>query len=146
MFLDQRELVHATLATLLAAALDDCRVERNTDAPTDWETIAETRVVIIRDGGFVPKGERTGQTIWIFVPVIEGHVRGATAAELGARSNTLLVEVAQVLEDHPTLDGACEDLTYQMPDTPELNIEPTVGSLLAWQLAVAAEVEQRTAS
>ncbi len=147
MFLEAREAIHAALEALLKAKLVHCDVERNTGIPTDWDSMTHDRKVIIRDGRFRRDRVTTGNAMWTFLPRIEGHVRASSAAELGALSNALLGEVCTALEEDLTLGGACDDLEFEMSeDGMDLNTEPEAGPLLAWELVVAAELEQRTDS
>ncbi len=142
----RRETLHAGIAALFADALSDCLVQRNTDAPTDWESITESRVLIVRDGGF-RRDVITGRTMWTYLPVVEGHIRADDAESLGAPSDALLEEVIALLDDDPTLGGVCDDCALEMEDQPDVNHDvPNAGSMLSWALTLEVEIEQRTES
>ena len=100
------ETALATLATNLAA-ISDCTVHRNLDAPLDWEdtaTTPTTRAIILRDGGAVPK-TRCMQTVWFLSPALELHVRGNDHTTLGPAMRALQVDVVAVLGADRTLGG-----------------------------------------
>lgn len=147
-----REALHAGLETLLRNGLAATRlVERNTDVPTDWESLLATdpdveAVVIVRDGNFT-RVRRAGQTLWTHRPAIEGHVRALGETQIGTTSDALLNEVVALLDDDDTLGGLCIEHEIEMPDEPDLNTEvPSAGSLLGWRLVIEATVSQTTDS
>lgn len=142
---NRRHDIHdVLLARLRDAAAGDTRVRGNADTPNDWdaEEMADVRhVLIVRHGGFTRR-VITGKIDWFHAPVIEGHTRAGSDEALGAPSNALLDTVIALLDDDPTLGGICEDVSLEIDEDPELNVEPDAGSMLAWKLKLGVHVEE----
>lgn len=141
-----RAALNAGLAVLLRDEIADCLVLEDADVPNDWESIAETRVLIVRGGGFTRR-VITGCITWTHQPTIEGHVRADKAEDLADPSDALLTEVIALLDADDTLGGLCDAIALGMEEAPDINTtQPASGSAMAWALQLEVEIEERTES